>query len=114
MPTRRLVCLANSKKGRHSYCFAGFDRETRTWVRPIGSGWQGAVSSSEEQFADGTRPELLDLVDVPLRQRAPEPGQPENWEMRPTIWTRAGHLSAAQASAVLAPLVTTDPLFGSS
>ncbi len=111
MPRHALVCLANSKKG-NGYCFAGVDPQTREWVRPVGSGWDGAVMAAEQALEDGSRPSLLDLVDVPLGARAPEPGQPENWQIEAGTWIRNGCLSPEEARDLLDPLVTVDPIFG--
>lgn len=113
MPPKNLVCLANSKKlGQR--CVAGIEEGTQTWVRPLGSGSHGAVTMAEQQLAGGGYPELLDLIEVPLEAPAPQPGQPENWRLGPGQWSKVGHLDADDARALLAQLVTNDPLFGTN
>jgi hypothetical protein len=113
VPVRRVVCLANSKKGV-GYCFAGVDPHNGEWIRPTGAGWEGAVLAGEQTFSSGDRPRLLDLVDLPLAARAPEPGQPENWKLASEQWTHAGVHPSAEALALLEGLATTGPLFGTS
>jgi hypothetical protein len=112
MKTKVLVCLANSRKGTGSKCFAGYDMEEEAWIRPSGSGWNGAVLDSEETLLDGTLPNLLDLIEVPLTKPAPEPGQPENWPMGAGQWKRVGRLSPQKALALLEGIAETGPVLG--
>lgn len=113
MPRRTIVCLANSKK-LGAYCVAGVEPESRNWIRPLGSGSHGAVTASEQTFADGTRPELLDLVEMPLALATPEPGQPENWQLSSGQWRWLGHLDDDEARALLEALVVDTPVFGTN
>lgn len=114
MPTwKTIVCLANSKK-LGAYCVAGIEPDSRDWIRPLGSGSHGAVTVSEQTFADGTRPELLDLVEVPLARAVPQSGQPENWQLAGGRWTRLGHLDDDEARTLLERLVVDTPVFGTN
>jgi hypothetical protein len=113
VPNRTLVCLANSRKG-NGYCFAGVDLDTGEWIRPVGSGWDGAVMASEQAFDDGSRPTLLDLIEIPLLEPAPEPGQPENWRIKNGTWRHVGRLTSKQSRTLLEPLSTADQLFGTA
>jgi hypothetical protein len=109
---RILVCLANSRKGEGGLCFAGVDPETHNWLRPIGSGWLGAVQQSEQILADGSIAGLLDVVAVPLLGPTPEVGQPENWELASGQWERVGTLGRDEARELLERLATDEPVFG--
>lgn len=112
MPTwKTMVCVANSKK-LGAYCIAGVQPESNEWIRPMGSGSHGAVTIAEQTFSDGARPELLDLIELPLERRLPQPGQPENWELAPGTWRKLGELDDNEARALLESLVTNEPLFG--
>ncbi len=78
--TKRLVCLANSRKlsGR---CVAG--REALAdgwgaWVRPISARPHEEVSEEERRYEDGTDPLLGDVIDVPLLEHRPRTYQHEN------------------------------------
>ena len=113
MPTKTLVCLANSKKLGHR-CVAGVEQDTGTWVRPIGSGDHGEVTLAEQQLAGGGHPQLLDVIEVPLAAPVPQPGQPENWSLAPGQWTKVGHVGADDARQLLTRLATNDPLFGTN
>src|SRR5206468_2859420 len=87
---KRIICLANSKKmsGR---CIAG--RELGAggagqWIRPVSSRPNEEVSENERQYADGSDPGLLDVIDVPLLRQAPHACQTENWLLDPSQYWR--------------------------
>jgi hypothetical protein len=114
MPTRRqLVCLANSKK-LSAFCVAGVDPESLEWVRPLGSGSHGAITTQEQTLDDGSRPELLDVIEVPLAEARPQPGQPENWRLASGAWRRIDQLNDSEARELLDKLAVDDPVFGTN
>lgn len=113
MPTKTLVCLANSKK-LGDRCVAGVEEGSQTWIRPVGSGSHGAITLAEQVLDDGSQPELLDVIEVQLGHAVPQPGQPENWSLAPGRWSRVGHLDADPARDLLTGLVTNDPVFGTN
>ena len=85
MPTKRIVCLANSRKpgGR---CVAGrelVDDRPEAWVRSVSAREHQAVSKGERQYQDGSDSMLLDIMDVPLLEHRPEDYQQENWLLDP-------------------------------
>jgi len=90
----RIICLANSYKHR-GRCIAGIDIDTGRWVRPIS---QRTSAVYKERFIDntiGNEPKLLDLVEIPLGERAPDEGcQPENIYLNNGTWKRLRKLSA--------------------
>ncbi len=110
---KTIVCLANSWK-LGAYCVAGVEPQSHEWIRPIGSGSHGAVTAAQQRFCDGTRPELLDLVELPLARSMPQLGQPENWTLAPGLWRKTGHLDADTARKLLEAIVTDEPLFGTN
>lgn len=93
MTTKRIVCLANSRKlqGR---CIAG--REfvgggPIAWIRPVSDRQHEEVSEYERQYEDGSDPRVLDIIDVPLREPRPKEYQQENWLLNPDeYWIRVG------------------------
>ncbi len=95
--TKRIVCLANSRKmgGR---CVAGkellADGRTGGWIRPVSDRDHEEVSAYEQQLEDGSEPQLLDVIDVPLLRERPRAYQQENWLLHPRHrWSKAGRIT---------------------
>lgn len=90
---KRIVCLANSRKlsGR---CVAGKEwtgRQPGPWVRPVSDRPFEEISERERQYKDGSDPQVLDVIDVPLQCHHPKSYQTENWLLDPNLyWARAG------------------------
>lgn len=89
--TKTLVCLANSRKlaGR---CVAGMvDDGSGKWIRPVSARPSREVSAGERQYKDGTEPQVLDVVSVPLLRPQPHDFQSENWLLAPDCyWKKVG------------------------
>lgn len=84
-----MVCLANSRKP-NGRCVAGIELGGH-WIRPVSAREHGAVSEYEREYADGSDPRVLDVVDVPLLQPRPWHYQQENWLLDPQRrWVRVG------------------------
>jgi hypothetical protein len=107
MPDVELVCLANSAKNS-GRCVAGVTGEGE-WIRPLGTGVAGAVMWNELNLDTGSEPALLDRIVVPLKTRAPDQYQPENWTIKRTQWRFNGHLDDDSARALLTQLRSRDP-----
>src|SRR5690349_10522146 len=97
--TKTIVCLANSRKlsGR---CLAGKEVDGKAfgaWVRPVSARSTEEVSERERAYEDGSDPQVLDLIDVPLIEPKPKTFQSENWLLDPDeYWVRRGSLSYAE------------------
>ena len=91
MPTKRVDCLANSRK-LHGRCIAGRELvadRPEAWVRPVSAREHQEVSKYERQYQDSSDPKLLDVVDVPLLEHLPKDYQQENWLLDPEYyWTK--------------------------
>lgn len=95
METKLIVCLANSRK-HHGRCVAGIEivaRRPVDWVRPLSDRAGAEVSEYERQYPDGSDPRVLDLVEVPLLDHAPDGYQSENWLLDPdSYWIHKGRV----------------------
>lgn len=103
--TKRIVCLANSRKpsGR---CIAGKEfAGGRPWIRPVSDRESGGVSREERQYEDGSDPRILDVIDIPLLNAQPDGCQRENWLLDPEYyWTRAGRFPRSGLDQLLDPV----------
>ena len=90
---KSIVCLANSRKdsGR---CIAGIELDPSAgetaWVRPVSTSANGEVFARDRQFADGSEPEILDVLEIDLTEHSPQSYQSENWVISPRQWVRTG------------------------
>ena len=94
---KRIVCLANSRKNA-GRCLAGKelsdDGKPGQWIRPVSNRENEAVSEGERCYADGTDPEVLDIIEVPLLRPEPKGYQQENWLLNPSRqWRKVGRLA---------------------
>lgn len=105
--TKRLVCLANSRK-LHGRCVAGREwngTEAGGWIRPVSARDGGEVSEYERQYEDGSDPQVLDVIDVPVLESQPKEYQTENWLLDPKCyWEKAGRLSTSDLAALTDPV----------
>jgi hypothetical protein len=96
--TKTIVCLANSKKYSHR-CVAGKELQGNRiggWIRPVTERANCEVSLDEISFQDGSVPQLLDIVAVPLLQHSPHSYQTENYLIDGGYyWVKKGVLSVA-------------------
>ncbi|WP_147486700.1 dual OB domain-containing protein [Burkholderia pseudomallei] len=106
MTTKRIICFANSQKGA-GHCVAGLElfpnNTVGGWIRPIGTGYEEALLHSEQAYADGTSPRLLDILDVHLVEPRPQGCQTENWFVDSTQrWSKFGQYRPADVAALAA------------
>ena len=95
---KRIVCLANSRK-QNERCIAGREwingQEAGKWVRPVSARDNQQVSFSERQYEDGSDPQVLDIIDIPLLEPCPTGYQTENWLLHSgNRWRRVSEFSA--------------------
>ena len=95
MPTvKRIICLANSRK-MNDRCIAGKDLSTGAqsaqWIRPVSTREPDGISQKERQYADGSEPCPLDIIDIGLTRAKPTTYQQENWLLDPgRRWVKVG------------------------
>lgn len=94
---KQIVCLANSRKlsGR---CIAGrewtMESGAGNWIRPVSKRDNQEVSEYERQYEDGSDPQILDIVQVPVLEPKPHGYQTENWLLDDEYyWQKVGTLS---------------------
>ena len=71
--TKRVICLANSRKGGQR-CVAGrelIEEGVGGWLRPV-SGSDGSIGLWERQYADAVEHGIARLLGKTVRQRADE------------------------------------------
>ncbi len=94
---KQVVCLANSRKltGR---CIAGREWTAESgagdWIRPVSKRENREVSEYERQYEDGSDPQVLDIVQVPVLEPKPDGCQTENWLLDDKYyWRKVGAFS---------------------
>ena len=91
--TRQIVCLANSYKYPNGRCIAGKRTPAGAWIRPVSPRPTHEVALDECRYADGTLPQLLDIVNVPLDEAEPHFHQSENHVLQVDgQWVKTGTL----------------------
>ncbi len=104
---KRIVCLANSRKlsGR---CVVGKDlsgRRPGKWIRPVSDREHEEVSEYERQYQDGSDPQVLDIMDVPLLDPRPNGYQQENWLLDPGYyWVKIGRAAWSDLQKLADPV----------
>lgn len=97
---KRVVLLANSRKHAER-CIAGREIVAPNyggWIRPVSARDGEGVSWQERTYASGQEPQLLDIVDIPVRRYKPHANQTENWLLYPHArWNKVGALTYQQA-----------------
>lgn len=104
---KRIVCLANSRKlsGR---CIAGRElaggEAAGPWIRPVSTRPNQEVSEHERQYEDGSDPQVLDIVSVPVLAPKPDKWQTENWALDAgRYWRKLGRFSWFDLPRLLDP-----------
>ena len=63
------------------------------------------MSEYEREYEDGSDPQVLDVIDVPVLESQPKDYQTENWLLDPKCyWEKAGRLSTSDLAALTDPV----------
>ena len=64
------------------------------WIRPVSDREHEEVSAYEQQLEDGSEPQVLDVIDVPVLRERPRVYQQENWLLHPRHrWSKVGRIA---------------------
>ncbi len=101
---KRIVCLANSRK-MSERCVAGkeWTADGRgSWIRPVGDRPTGELLPRERRYKDGSEPQILNIIDVPIKAAQPRTFHSENWLLEPRCrWSRVGHAKWADLNRLV-------------
>jgi hypothetical protein len=104
---KRIVCLANSRK-LNGRCIAGKEllgERPGDWLRPVSARENEEVSEYERQYSDGSDPQVLDIIEVPLLEARPKGYQQENWLLDPErYWEKVGRAGWTDLERLADPL----------
>jgi hypothetical protein len=104
---KRIVCLANSRK-LNGRCIAGKEllgEQPVGWLRPVSAREHEEVSEYERQYSDGSDPQVLDIIKVPLLEARPRGYQQENWLLDPDqYWEKVGRARWTDLARLVDPL----------
>lgn len=101
MEIMRLIILTESSKFSGK-CVAGVDVESGKWVRLVSNdvATHGAIVESDLYYEDGTKCEVLDIVDVPVIRACGDEIQPENVLLDTSVYMK--YVGKASLADVLA------------
>lgn len=100
---KTIVCLANSRKpgGR---CVAGrevLEHGYGGWIRPVSARPSAEVSLEERRYENGTDPQILDVIEIPMLAAVPRIHQTENHMIDADLyWARRRALTWADLPAL--------------
>lgn len=104
--SKTIVCLANSRKPPlGGKCIAGkewADGAFGGWVRPVSARPTHEISDEERSYEDGVYPQLLDVIEIPMRARSPIYHQRENIIIdQDYYWEKVGRVGWADLRPAL-------------
>lgn len=103
--TKRIVCLANSRKPPSGRCIAGREKVGHgfgPWVRPVSGRPTREISEEERRYEDGTDPQVLDVLSIEMNLPQPNQHQQENHVIDDAYyWEKIGTASWSEVQAAV-------------
>jgi len=107
MFTRKIICLANSRKPPSGRCIAGKELDGPSdgqWIRPVSSRPSKEVSEEERRYETGSKAQKLDIIRVPLQSPSPVGHQSENYVLADDYyWAKEGKATWEQVQSLIDP-----------
>lgn len=107
--TKRLVCLANSRK-QQGHCIAGKEITAEgfgNWIRPISSEDDGKLWNAHIRYENGQVPSILDVVRITFIRRKLHGYQTENHLINESVrWQHIGEVDLAELPTLCDPVDT--------
>jgi hypothetical protein len=101
--TKRIVCLTKSRM-KGGFCVAGREYNggiIGSWIRLVNGRPGEGLSNNECLYSDWRYPQVLDIMEVTLRQHNPRGHQSENWVIEPgRLWDRIGRFDESGLSVL--------------
>lgn len=79
MNSKKIIVMTESSKLKNN-CVAGIDADTGEWIRVVSDDEEtlGALTDEDLMYEDGTKCQVLDIVNIPFVKKVPTKVQPEN------------------------------------
>lgn len=79
MNSKKIIVMTESSKFKNN-CVAGIDVDTGEWIRIVSDDEEtlGALTDDDLMYKDGTKCQVMDIVNVPFVKEVPTEVQPEN------------------------------------
>ncbi|MGM0681260.1 MAG: dual OB domain-containing protein [Thermodesulfobacteriota bacterium] len=105
MYTKKILCLANSRKPPSGRCVAGrevVENGFGPWHRPVSTRVSEEISEEERRYENGQDPQVLDIISIPLSKPNPCDHQTENHVIdAECYWERKGAVSWGQLQGAI-------------